>query len=143
MPPQTYSLKFHGYWREPNIEGIPGDAGVYCVYACTHTQEKKISIRTLIYIGEAEDAHDRIEYHEKWGNWRKHLRQNEEICFNFAPTQPTDRARVEAALIFHHKPPENSEYKDTFPFDKTTIDTGTEKNKCLDTRFTVLRSETD
>jgi hypothetical protein len=31
------------------------------------------------------------------------------------------RARCEAALIFAHRPPGNTEYKTAFPFDRTTI----------------------
>lgn len=122
MPPKSFSLNFGGYWREKNIAGIPAESGVYCVYTCTHNpQAGTVSIRSLIYIGESDDARHRVENHEKWPDWRKYLRQGEEICFNFAPVEATERERVEAALIFHHKPPENSEYTDTFPFDDTTI----------------------
>jgi hypothetical protein len=142
MPPQTYSLSFDGYWREENYVGIPKDSGVFCVYACYyHPQEMTESIRSLIYIGEAEDVSDRIATHEKWSDWRRHLQRGEQVCFNFAPVESSDRERVEAALIFHHKPPVNSDYKDSFPFDDTTISTSG-KTKHLDTRFTAQRTHT-
>lgn len=137
MAPESYSSDFDGYWREENIAGIPKASGVYCVYACTHNPERNtVSIRLLIYVGEAEDVNDRIVKHEKWDDWRSHLQRGEQVCFNLAPLQSPDRERVEAALIFHHKPPENSEYKDSLPFDETTVSTSG-KNKLLDSEFTV------
>jgi excinuclease UvrABC nuclease subunit len=143
MASNSYSLDFNGYWREENIGGIPKASGVYCVYACTYNAEAKtVSIRLLIYIGEAEDANDRIAKHEKWADWRKHLQRGEQLCFNFAPVESTERQRVEAALIFHYKPPENSEYRDTFPFDETTIST-TGRNSFLSGTFTVRKTPSE
>jgi len=122
MAEQTFQVEFEGYWREPNINGIPTKSGVYCVYECTYNEsERTVSIHKLIYIGEAGDANNRIENHEKWGDWRKHVREGRQLCFSFGYVESSDRERVEAALIFKHKPPENSEYLDSFPFDKTTV----------------------
>jgi hypothetical protein len=140
MAAKSYSLVFNGYWREKNIAGIPKASGVYCVYACTYQSEtNSLLIRLLVYIGEAGDVNDRIAKHEKWPGWRKHRQQGEELCFNFASVEASERSRVEAALIFHHKPSENSEYKDTFPFDETTISTDGQ-NSLLDARFTVQKT---
>ncbi len=140
MAAQSFSLTFDGYWREPNISGIPKKSGVYCVYACTHNvQASTVSLRLLIYIGEADDVSDRVANHEKRDRWRRQLKQGEELCFSFASVQASDRQRVEAALIFHHKPPVNDEYKDTFPFDTTTIST-TGQNALLSASFTVHRT---
>jgi len=141
MAPKSYSLAFDGYWREPNISGIPDKSGVYCVYACTHNvTENTVSIRLLIYIGEAENANERIATHEKGPDWREHPRQGEELCFSFAPFGNLDRQRVEAALIFHHKPPENEEYRDSFSYDQTTISTSG-RNALLSPMFTVQCTE--
>jgi excinuclease UvrABC nuclease subunit len=140
MPSKSYSLSFDGYWREKNIDGIPEASGVYCVYACTHNAEAKtVSIRLLIYIGEAENVNDRIANHEKRTDWIEHVRKGEVLCFNFAPIESLERPRVEAALIFHHKPPENSEHRDSFSFDETTIST-TGKISLLRGKFTVHRT---
>jgi len=75
----------------------------------------------LIYIGEADDVNQRIKSHEKWPEWKYSLGGGEELCFSFAHLESTYRERVEVALIFKHKPPVNDDYKDSFPFDKTTI----------------------
>ena len=135
---QSYALKFEGYWSEEIIKNIPNKSGVYCAYACNNNPET-VRIRSLIYIGEAANVNDRIVKHEKWPKWRKHLKKGEEICFNFASVQSTDRDRVEAALVFQHKPPENTDYVDTFPFDETELTTS-DHNKLLTARFTVRRT---
>ncbi len=141
MAEKTFNIEFKGYWREPNIGGVPEESGVYCVYECTHnTSEKTVSIHELIYIGEADDVRNRIETHEKKDDWKQHVRNGNELCFSFAPFPSTDRDRVEAALIFHHKPPVNDEYKDSFPFDRTTISISGRTVK-LNTHFTVERTE--
>ena len=122
MAEQTYSIKFDGYWRDQNKAGIPAHSGIYCVYECTHNvQENKVSLSKLIYIGEAEDICVRVANHEKYDDWKRHVRAGNELCFSFGGVETTNRARCEAAMIFKYKPPENTEYTDSFPFDRTTI----------------------
>lgn len=136
MTAKTLLLNYDGYWREPNIDGISDQSGVYSVYVCTYDSSAgTVTIRKLIYIGESQNVRKRIQGHEKWRDWRRYLNKAEELCFNFAPIS-TDRVRAEAAMINHHKPPENTEYVNEFPFPQTTMRTSG-KNKLLDTNFTV------
>jgi len=140
MAEQTFSLTFDGYWRDQNSGGVPGESGIYCVYECKYdAQEKTVSLKTLIYIGEADNVRDRIAGHERRDDWLKHVRAGNELCFSFAPVQSAHRDRCEAALIFKHKPPENTEYVDAFPFDKTGINLSGE-TALLTSTFTVLRT---
>jgi hypothetical protein len=138
MAAKSYSLDFDGYWRAPNIGGLPGKSGVYCVYACVHNvSEKTVTIRRLLYIGEAENIQARVAGHERWKDWERELKVGEELCFNAALISPAaDRQRAEAAMIHHHKPPCNVEYVHTFPFDTTTVTTSG-KNAKLDSYFAV------
>jgi hypothetical protein len=137
MAEQTYELEFDGYWREPAVEGIPNKSGIYCVFSCVHNQaEKKVSLKKLIYIGESDDVRFRLANHEKLADWKKHVKQGEVLCFSFAPVPPTSRVRCEAAMIFKHEPPVNTEYSEAFPYDKTTISIAG-KTTLLNTRFTV------
>lgn len=138
MAPQPYTLNFNGYWDEGIAKGIPSKSGVYCVYACKSNQT--VSIRKLLYIGEAEDVNGRIAKHEKWPDWRKHLNKEEQVCFNFAPVESSECERVECAMIFHHKPPENTDCKDAFAYDETTISTSG-RNSLLTEEFTVKRTQ--
>lgn len=140
MAEKTFEVEFDGYWREQDIEGIPNGSGAYCVYECTYNKDKDaVSIHKLIYIGEAADVRDRIQNHEKWHDWKKHVREDNELCFSYGHVESEYRERVEAALVFRHKPPENTEYTDTFPFDKTTIILSG-KTKLLNTYFTVEKT---
>lgn len=137
---KTIAIEFEGYWRDENKGGIPARSGVYAVYECTHTvSTKTVTIHKLIYIGESGNVNDRVANHEKYRDWLQHVRRGNELCFSFGGVVVADRDRTEAALIFKHKPPENDEYKNLFPFDKTTMSLSG-KIALLGTHFTVDRT---
>ena len=142
MASRTYALAFNGYWRAPNIGGLPAAYGIYCVHACTHNaQAGTVSIRKLIYIGEAGNVHDRIATHERWSDWECQLQWGEELCFNAALIVPaSDRQRAEAAMIYHHKPPCHVEYVHQFPFEETTVFTSG-RNALLESIFTAYPTQ--
>ena len=122
MAAQTYSIDFKDYWREKNKSDLPSESGIYCVYSSTYLSDKEeVSIKKLIYIGESKDVKGRIADHERTSDWKKHLNSEEELFFSFGATPESSRVRCEAAMIFKHEPPENTEYVDSFPFDQTTI----------------------
>jgi excinuclease UvrABC nuclease subunit len=125
MAAKSYVLNFNGYWREPHINGLPAASGVYCVYACTNNPANNtVSLRKLLYFGEAENVRERVASHERWRDWRRALGYGEEVCFNAALISPgVERQRAEAALIYRHKPPLNTTYLYSFPFDQITIAT--------------------
>jgi len=141
MSAKTISIKFKGYWRDEDKSGVPAQSGVYCVYECKYNKNNdSVSLLKLIYIGEADNVQERIANHEKYQDWLKHVRFGNELCFSFGPVLSTDRERAEAAMIFKHKPPENEEYKYSFPFDQTTISLSGEI-ALLEIYFTVERTE--
>lgn len=140
MAEQQFTIDFDGYWREENKGGIPAESGIYCVYTCIRNQlEKTLSIQKLIYIGESADVKGRIANHARLGDWKRHLKQGETLCYSFGAVIIDHRVRCEAAMIFHHKPLENTEYKDAFPYDTTTL-TLSGKIACLTGKFTVNRA---
>jgi hypothetical protein len=98
-----------------------------------------VTLDRLIYIGEAENVNDRIKNHEKWPDWRQYVPKGSVLCFSFADINNIDCERAEAALIYYHKPPCNNEYKDSFPFDETTIKS-TGRCALLTSLITVYRS---
>jgi hypothetical protein len=137
---KTISLNFRGYWREVNKSNVPSESGVYLVYVCIYNEpQDTVTLNKLIYIGEADDARDRIAGHEKWPEWRRQLATGSEICFSFAGLARPDRERAEAALIYYHKPPCNDEYIDSFPFEDTTVESA---GRCalLSSPITVRRT---
>ena len=100
-----------------------------------------VSLQRLLYIGEAANVRDRIMNHDRWADWKRQLKFGETICVNTAVISPeADRQRAEAAMIFKHKPPYNTEYVDSFPFDTTSITTSG-KNALMHATFTVTRVE--
>jgi len=99
-------------------------------------QANTISIQKLVYIGESDNVRSRIADHEKQEDWEAHLKSGEQLRYSFGPVAGASRDRCEAALIFKHKPPENTEYVNTFPFDQTTMNLS-EKTALLYTSFTV------
>ena len=140
MAEQSYNLEFDGYWREPAKGGIPDKSGIYCVYSCIYDEaEKTVALKKLIYIGESGDVKTRIANHEKLSDWKKHVKQGEVLCFSFSAAPSASRVRCEAAMIFKHEPPVNTEYSEAFPYDKTTISISG-KTALLKTSFTIQRT---
>lgn len=138
----TISLTYGGYWLEPSVGGVPNESGVYSVYACTdNPATRTVSIRRLLYIGESAAARDRIRQHlsaASGRSWKGHLLAGEELCFAFAPIAGTTRKRAEAALIYRHKPPENTEYVHSFPWEWSPTAMKTSgRNALLSPHFTV------
>jgi hypothetical protein len=140
VPEATYNLKFQGYWRRVNVSSIPDESGIYCVYECKYNPVKKtVTLINLLYIEQSENVKTRIQNHEKLNDIEMYIKKgdsNNELCFSFASVETANRDRVEAAMIYKHKPPFNDYYTDKFDFDKTTIiSTGTVA--LLDTDFIV------
>ncbi|MFC2112101.1 GIY-YIG nuclease family protein [Bacteroidota bacterium] len=139
MAAKEFSLTIDGYWRDEIKSSIPNHSGVYFVYEGTRNEEKKtVTLQKLIYIGEAGDVCKRITEHEKYDDWSKHVRSGNLLYFSTCPVASTDRDRVEAAYIFKHQPPVNTEHKDSFGFDETTIKSSGSTSH-LDTSFTLQR----
>lgn len=134
---KTISLEFDGYWREVNKGSVPAKSGIYCVYACTYNKnESTVSIRELIYVGESVNVNERISQHERLSDWKKRLNVNEMLCYSFGGISGDDRYRAEAAIICHHKPPCNNEYKTSFPFEDTRLNISGKHSK-IDSDFIV------
>lgn len=141
MAEKTFDISFRGYWRLINIDGIPSESGVYCVYTCLYNEEEKsVSLKKLVYIGESEDVNTRLSNHEKLKLWKKHLKGSETLCFSFGPVDGNYRERCEAAIINYHTPPENTEYAENFPYDKTILNLSG-KIKYLNERIVVDRND--
>lgn len=138
MVAKTYSLTFGGYWLADAVSSLPPSSGIYGVYACSYNPSlNQVSLRQLLYIGEAANVRDRVSVHERWNDWRNRLTAGERLCFSAADISPqADRERAEAAMIFKHKPPCNVLCKDSFAFDTTTISTSG-RNALLHGYFTV------
>lgn len=141
---KTIALDFDGYWREVNKDGIPDKSGIYGVYVCKYNPPKEgkkssVTLKKLIYIGEAEKVKTRIEDHEKWDEWREEVPEGQQICFNFAGVTSPDRERAECALIFYHNPDCNEKCKKEFPYEETTV-TSKGEHKFIKTPITVQKT---
>lgn len=140
MIPRKYNVAIQGYWRDRNKAGIPIYSGVYFVYTAIYNEiSKNLSLGELIYIGESENVNSRIQNHEKYETWISLLSDGQELCFSTAVVHGDDRTRVEAAYIFKHKPQVNIEYKNSFPFNQTTI-ISTGKTILVNINFTVNKT---
>ena len=135
---ETISLNFKGYRRDVNKGGLEQDAGIYCVYRCTYdSSDSTVILKELLYIGQADNLHDRLADHEKFDSWKRHLNKGEQICYSRAHIgNKALRLRAEAALICHHNPPENTQHSDSFGYPATRILISGEC-EFLDTDFTI------
>jgi excinuclease UvrABC nuclease subunit len=115
-------LNFDGYWRDSVKNGVPNESGIYLVYRCKHNvSEGSVALKELLYIGESKEMRDRLAKHERYYDWEAHLNRGEELCYAYTKVGKTERVLGEAALINYHKPPENTEYVDEFPYGSTTV----------------------
>lgn len=140
MAELEFYVEFYGHWRESKKELIPFHSGVFCVYDCSyHPDSDRVKIDRLIYIGEAKNVREGISNHEKWDEWKQNIGDGKELCFSFGAADKSFRERVHAAFVFQNKPPLNDKYRNSFPFDKTTI-TARGGVELLITDFSVERT---
>ena len=138
---KTIELQFKGYFREANKSSIPNVSGVYCVYSCVYNEtNKSVSIKSLLYIGESKDLHDRIANHDRLEDWMSSLLKGQILCYSYSKVQDADRERAEAALIFTVQPEFNDEHKDQFIYEDTEIKTNG-KNKFLPGRIVLKKGQ--
>jgi excinuclease UvrABC nuclease subunit len=116
---KIYNVIFHGYRRDENKDSLPSYSGIYMVYRCTYDSENKtVLLKELIYIGKAENIHDRINSHDKHNEFIKELQQeDEQICYSYAEVPKDDLDVVENALVFAQKPKLNELLKDSFKYE--------------------------
>ena len=83
MVAETFEIEINGYLLEADKGKLPTHPGIYFVYEGTYNQEKNtVAIQKLIYIGEADRIQERITNHEKYDNWRKHVREGNTLCYS-------------------------------------------------------------
>src|SRR5262245_30737715 len=108
MTEKTFALVFHGYCRDVNKGDLPPESAVYCVYSCRQNEgPRKISVLSLLYIGEADDIRDRIASHEKRAERQAHLGSGQQLCYSLAPVEAAGPRRRLAAPVPAHAPPRN------------------------------------
>jgi hypothetical protein len=140
MAEKAFELRFHGYCRDVNRDGLPAESAVYCVYTCVPSElPGRMSILSLLYIGEADDLREHLAVHENRPEWQARLGAAQQLCYSFAPVDPEDRTRCKAALVRAHRPPENGPDEGTFPFE-TTHFALEGKTRLLRPTFTVTES---
>ena len=114
---KAFTLSFEGYWRNRNKGSLPTYAGIYCVYRCRYNLESNsVLLIEIIYIGQADNIHDRHLNHEKYSSFLSLLQEGEELCFTCAPIKEEDIDMVENALIYLQKPKLNEQGKDVYNY---------------------------
>lgn len=110
-----YNINFKGYRLDCKKATLPHCSGIYMVYRCTcDSTRRKVSLKELIYIGQAEDLCERLNNHEKYPQFLETCKIGEEICYAYANISMDDLDIVENALVFVRKPRLNSELVDSF-----------------------------
>lgn len=112
---KQYNINFNGYRRDDKKQTLPHYSGIYMVYRCVyHKESDRVTLKEIIYIGQAEDLNERINNHEKSKKFQEKCKDGEELCYAYANVSLDDLDIVENALIFAQKPPLNSELVDSF-----------------------------
>jgi len=124
---RTISLEFKGFYLEPGIKRFPEGSGIYCVYASvrhvnSESGKSTVSIKKLLYIGEADDMKNEIPELGKKLKWREALGGHQLLCFNYASIEAeNNRSRARAALIYRYQPLLNPQGKKSFNYGETEV----------------------
>lgn len=113
---KKYNINFNGYWIEKKTSGIPTTSGIYLVYRCVYA-EGSVKLKEILYIGQSQNLHDRINNHDKKDLFKQECKEGETVCYSIAEMSSGDLDIVENALIFAQKPRLNNDCKDHFKFD--------------------------
>jgi hypothetical protein len=138
----SYNLDFIGYVTEDELHNLPEGSGIFCVYEASMPDHSDgLVMERLLYIGEAGNIRHRLLTCELMSVWQFSVKARHRLAFSFAMIDSFNRLRVNAALVFHHKPPFNKDYLDNFPFHPTIVRSKGE-TALLDTMFSVVKTET-
>ena len=136
MAAKIYNLYFDGYvWKE----NLPESAGIYLTYTVKLNPEThQYDLDELKYIGETKNIKARQEQHLNDGDYP----QNKILAFAYALMSDSEdsRKRCEAALIYRVKPDWNTQNKNSFDYDKTTVKS-TGKHYGVPDELTVERTK--
>ena len=118
---KEFLLNFEGYWRDCNKNGLPAYPGIYMVYRCQYDEQNNtVNLIDIIYIGQAENIHERIGTHKKYDLFKSKLLVGEELCYSCAKVV-NDVDIVENALIFAQKPVLNDQGKNNYNYERANV----------------------
>lgn len=119
---KRYNINFKGYRRDCNKATLSHYCGIYMVYRCIYDSlTDKVTLKEIIYIGQAEDLCDRLNNHDKRPLFLKACERGEEICYAYANVSMDDLNIVENALVFAQKPRLNFDLVDSFNYDSAAF----------------------
>ena len=126
------SITFDDTWyNEECIEMLPSDEGIYACFACEkQTRDGHYVPRRLVYIGmtDKQGFKTRIKQHydtdhKEWAKQEWYNPDEEQLVYAIALKDTDILQTIESALISHHKPIANKEYKYHYQgeYDKMTV----------------------
>jgi len=100
-----YDIDFKGYWRDEMVSTMPTYSGIYFVYRCTYNSDQDVvSLKELIYVGQADNLKKRICDHRSHERFQKQLLAGETLCYSCAKVDKEDIAIVHRALLLMQQP---------------------------------------
>lgn len=119
---KKYKLHFQGSISDEHRSLLPNICGVYLVYRGVWSEKDKLFYcHEIIYIGKADDIHQRHVSHERRSDFISACGSGEIVFYSYAVVPASDLDRVEAALIYHTQPTLNNYGKESFSYNPTHI----------------------
>lgn len=126
------SITFDDTWyNEKSIDALSDSEGVYACFACEkQTRDDHYVPKRLMYIGmtDKQGFKTRIQQHfdtdhKEWAKQEWYNPDEEQLVYAIAPKDTDILQTIESALISHHKPIANKEYKYHYQgeYDKMTV----------------------
>lgn len=119
---KRFNIYFKGYRRDIKKSTLPDYSGIYFVYRATYNEANKtVSLKELIYIGQAKDLNQRLNNHEKYDDFLAQLKEGEIICYSYAAVDMQDLDIVEKALVYVQQPPLNTDLTKSYNHDAASF----------------------
>lgn len=141
-------LKAEGFWRNRTM--LPTYSGVYFVYAAKVNENDEVYDERLLYIGEADNIHERHNgtkekpaKHNHYDDFIKFRKSDEALKYVTAKYEGTEdkRKEIQNALIFRYNPPINSKATKTYDGEDMIVQF-TSDNGCAPKNISIKKGET-
>src|SRR5699024_1620894 len=105
MVDQLLSPKLLGYWTFEQLDEVPDESGIYCVFRAARDPETaQMEVQELLCVGEHRNARHGLRHHADRHIWQAFLQHEEALWIAVGLCGYVNRERLAAAMINAHKP---------------------------------------
>ena len=145
---KTFEVAFNNFVKDGQFDKLPDYKGIYMFRVTENKGDKWYS--TIVYIGKADgdkglkgrvnENHEHLEDARKKVDYKKSKGIDAFLTISYSDKNDNNvnyLERIEAALIFAKQPSINNQGKDSFNYQKTTLNISGKRKYDLDNQYIV------